>query len=132
MNSLIDGAISHSRMVLAILIAALIAGGFTYVNLPKEADPDIPIPFVGVTVPLEGVSPEDAEQAHLIFDPYTIINARIGLQHRNQEIALFVNNLTNTAANFGNIFSVAIDTPGRNRYATNRPLTIGFQSRLFF
>ena len=62
MNALIDGAIGRARMVLAILIVALIAGGMTYVNLPKEADPDVPIPFVGVTIPLEGVSPEDAER----------------------------------------------------------------------
>nr|WP_070958975.1 efflux RND transporter permease subunit [Hyphomonas sp. Mor2] len=62
MNALIDGAIGRARMVLAILFVALIAGTFTYVDLPKEADPDVPIPFVGVTIPLEGVSPEDAER----------------------------------------------------------------------
>jgi len=62
MNALIDGAIDRARMVLAILIVALIAGSLTYMNLPKEADPDVPIPFVGVTIPLEGVSPEDAER----------------------------------------------------------------------
>ena len=62
MNALIDGAIDRARMVLAILIVALIAGTMTYINLPKEADLDVPIPFVGVTIPLEGVSPEDAER----------------------------------------------------------------------
>lgn len=62
MNALIDGAIGRARMVLAILVVALIAGTMTYINLPKEADPDVPIPFVGVTIPLEGVSPEDAER----------------------------------------------------------------------
>lgn len=62
MNALIDGAIGRARMVLAILFVALIAGTLTYINLPKEADPDVPIPFVGVTIPLEGVSPEDAER----------------------------------------------------------------------
>ena len=62
MNSLIDGAIGRARMVLAILVVALIAGTMTYINLPKEADPDVPIPFVGITIPLEGVSPEDAER----------------------------------------------------------------------
>ena len=62
MHGLIDGAIGRARMVLAVLVVALIAGAMTYVNLPKEADPDVPIPFVGVTIPLEGVSPEDAER----------------------------------------------------------------------
>ena len=62
MHGLIDGAIGRARMVLAVLVVALIAGASTYVNLPKEADPDVPIPFVGVTIPLEGISPEDAER----------------------------------------------------------------------
>ena len=62
MNGLIDGAIGRARMVLAILVCAIIAGTATYIGLPKEADPDIPIPFVGITVPLAGVTPEDAER----------------------------------------------------------------------
>ncbi|MBU1289237.1 MAG: efflux RND transporter permease subunit, partial [Alphaproteobacteria bacterium] len=62
MNGLIDGAIGRARMVLAILFCAIIAGTVTYIGLPKEADPDIQIPFVGITVPLAGVTPEDAER----------------------------------------------------------------------
>ena len=62
MEKLIDGAIDRARMVLAILVCAVIAGLLTYINIPKEADPDIPIPFVGVTIPLEGISPEDSER----------------------------------------------------------------------
>ncbi len=62
MNALIDGAIGLARMVLVILAVALFAGSVTYVNLPKEADPDVPIPVVGITLPLQGVSPEDAER----------------------------------------------------------------------
>lgn len=62
MNGLIDGAIGRARMVLAILFCTIIAGGFAYKNLPKESNPDIPVPFVGITVPLDGVSPEDAER----------------------------------------------------------------------
>ena len=62
MTGLIDGAIGRARMVLAILFCAIIAGTATYVGLPKEANPDIPVPFVGITVPLAGVTPEDAER----------------------------------------------------------------------
>ena len=62
MNALIDGAIGRARMVLTLLTVILIWGTVTYVGLPKEADPDIPLPFVGVTIPLEGISPEDAER----------------------------------------------------------------------
>ncbi len=62
MTSIIDGAIGRARMVLAILFCAVIAGTATYIGLPKEADPDIALPFVSVTVPLQGVTPEDAER----------------------------------------------------------------------
>lgn len=62
MTGLIDGAIGRARMVIAILICAVLAGTATYIGLPKEADPDIPIPFVAITVPLAGVTPEDAER----------------------------------------------------------------------
>ena len=62
MNALIDGAIGRARMVIAILICSVLAGAYTYVKLPKEADPDIPIPIVAITVPLAGVTPEDAER----------------------------------------------------------------------
>ncbi len=62
MNSLIDGAIGRARMVLAILVCAILAGAVTYARLPKEADPDIQVPIVGITVPLQGVTPEDAER----------------------------------------------------------------------
>ena len=62
MTSIVDGAIGRARMVLAILICAIIAGTATYIGLPKEADPDIEIPFVSIVVPLAGVTPEDAER----------------------------------------------------------------------
>lgn len=67
MNSLIDGAIDKSRMIMVILLFALVAGSLTYINLPKESEPEIPLPFVGVTIPLEGASPEDVER--LIIKP---------------------------------------------------------------
>ncbi len=45
--------------VLMVLIAAL--GAYSYVTLPREAAPDVPIPFVLVTTPYEGASPKDVE-----------------------------------------------------------------------
>ena len=54
MDALVKGATSNSRMVLTILVVALIAGATTYVNLSKEADPDVPIPIIGISVPLKG------------------------------------------------------------------------------
>ncbi|MHA6287574.1 efflux RND transporter permease subunit [Maricaulis sp. CAU 1757] len=62
MTGIVDFAISRARMVLAIFVCALLAGLVAFVTLPREADPDIPFPFVIVVVPLDGISPEDAER----------------------------------------------------------------------
>jgi len=67
-----------------------------------------------------------------VFPAYTFVNARIGLQYPNYELSLFANNVTNKQANFGDIQSFAGNLPGRPRYATNRPRTIGLQGRLYF
>lgn len=37
-------------------------GGVAYISIPKEAEPDIPIPTIYVSVTYEGISPEDAER----------------------------------------------------------------------
>ena len=75
-------------------------------------------------------TPEESPEG--IFPAYTFVNARLGLQMPNYEISLFGNNITNTQANFGDIQSFAGNVPGRPRYATNRPLTIGIQGRIYF
>lgn len=62
MTGLVDFAINRSRMILAIFLCALAAGLWSFLTLPREADPDIPFPFVIVVVPLDGISPEDAER----------------------------------------------------------------------
>lgn len=45
--------------VLTLLIA--IFGVYSYVSLPRESSPDIPVPLILVTTVYEGVSPEDVE-----------------------------------------------------------------------
>jgi multidrug efflux pump len=62
MIGLIDKAFSHSRTVLSALLLILISGTIAYINVPKEADPDINIPIVYVQMNHEGISPEDAER----------------------------------------------------------------------
>jgi multidrug efflux pump len=62
MIGFIDNAFSHSRTVLATLVLILISGTIAYINVPKEADPDINIPIVYVSMSHEGISPEDAER----------------------------------------------------------------------
>ena len=62
MTGLIDAALSHTRTVLSILLIATIWGIASYVNIPKESDPDIPFPFILVEIPHPGISPVDAER----------------------------------------------------------------------
>ena len=40
----------------------IIAGVFTYINIPKEAQPDIDVPVYFVSVGQQGISPNDAER----------------------------------------------------------------------
>jgi len=67
MNALIDAALGHARTVIASLVLILLAGGYAYVAVPKEAEPDINLPVIYVNVHHEGISPEDAER--LIIKP---------------------------------------------------------------
>ena len=40
----------------------LIAGVISYIDIPKEADPDIPIPIIYILLKHDGISPEDSER----------------------------------------------------------------------
>ncbi len=62
MNALIDFAFRKSRTVLLTLLSVLIAGALTYQSIPKEAEPDIAVPFIYVSMSHDGISPEDAER----------------------------------------------------------------------
>lgn len=67
-----------------------------------------------------------------VYPAFTLLNARVGVQFPNYEVSIFGNNLTNTQANFGEIQSFAGNVSGRPRFATNRPITIGLQGRMYF
>ncbi len=60
--SLIDAGLNRSRTVLATLVLLLIAGAFSFNAIPKEAEPDVNIPIIYVSMHHEGISPEDAER----------------------------------------------------------------------
>jgi len=61
MNAL-EAIIRRPRSVLTIMLVMLAAGIFTYITIPKEADPDIDVPFFYVSIVQEGISPEDAQR----------------------------------------------------------------------
>lgn len=62
MFAFVTAAMRRSRAVLTILFALLLGGLSSYYTLPREADPDIPIPIVYVGVVLPGIAPADAER----------------------------------------------------------------------
>lgn len=67
MNSIIDFAFSRSRIVFMALIAVLTVGAYAYVSIPKEANPEVPLPLFYVSTGLDGISPSDAER--LLLEP---------------------------------------------------------------
>ena len=58
----IDAAIGRSRTVMMSLGVILLAGIVTYIGAPKEAEPDIEIPIIYISMTHDGISPEDAER----------------------------------------------------------------------
>jgi multidrug efflux pump len=62
MSRIIDYAVSHARLTLALLIFLLVSGFVAYRTIPKEAEPDVKVPIIYVQLSQRGISPEDAER----------------------------------------------------------------------
>ena len=59
---IINFALDHSRTFIAILFFLIIAGTSTYITIPKEAAPDVNIPYIYISLSDRGISPEDSEK----------------------------------------------------------------------
>ncbi|TAG16855.1 MAG: efflux RND transporter permease subunit, partial [Rhodobacterales bacterium] len=59
---LVETAIANARLTLSVLIFLMVAGAISYINIPKEAEPDIQIPILYVSLHYDGISPEDSER----------------------------------------------------------------------
>lgn len=62
MISFISAAMLRARTTLAILVLLLVSGILTYRAIPKEANPDVVIPYIYISIVHDGISPEDAER----------------------------------------------------------------------
>lgn len=62
MRALIAAAIARSRASLMLLLFLFAAGISAYLVIPKEANPDVAIPMMYVSMSLDGISPEDGER----------------------------------------------------------------------
>jgi multidrug efflux pump len=81
-GALIEGAIKRRKVVLGVTLIASIFGIIAFNTMPREAQPNITLPFVAVIVPYPGVSPEDAER--LLVKPLeTNLQSIEGLKQMN-------------------------------------------------
>ncbi|TGQ67591.1 efflux RND transporter permease subunit [Mesorhizobium sp. M00.F.Ca.ET.186.01.1.1] len=55
-------AINNARLTISVLVFLLLAGWVAYESTPKEAEPDVPIPMMYVSLIYQGISPEDSER----------------------------------------------------------------------
>jgi multidrug efflux pump subunit AcrB len=60
---LTDLAVKNRTTVAVLGLIIILLGGYSYLSLPREAFPNIPIPYILVTTIYEGVAPEDVETA---------------------------------------------------------------------
>lgn len=62
MRALIFAAMDRNRTTLLALLFLILGGIAAFNTIPKEANPDVTIPMIYVSMTLEGISPEDAER----------------------------------------------------------------------
>lgn len=59
---IVETAIDNARLTISVLLFLMLAGAMSYVSIPKEAEPDIQIPIIYVSMGFQGISPEDSER----------------------------------------------------------------------
>lgn len=58
--AIIRAAMDRYRTTSLILLFLLLSGAVSFLSIPKEAQPDVAIPIIYVSIPYEGISPDDA------------------------------------------------------------------------
>ena len=62
MIGIINASLDRTRTVILLFLLIFLSGVVALINIPKEAQPDITIPYVYVGTGLEGISPEDSDR----------------------------------------------------------------------
>ena len=82
MTKIVEWAVRNTRLVGALILVVILAGGYALYAIPKESDPNVPIPYIWVQVTYPGVSPEDSER--LMLKPLeTALRSVEGIKHTN-------------------------------------------------
>ena len=56
-----NAAIRNRATVIVLIVLIVVMGLVSYLTLPREAAPDVPIPYVLITTPYEGVAPRTSK-----------------------------------------------------------------------
>ncbi len=67
----------------------------------------------------------DADDEARMLASFNLLNLKTGIELGNWNVSVFVDNVGNKQVNFGDVISLAAEAPGRPRYVTNRPRTMG-------
>ena len=59
---LVELAIRNARLTISVMLFLMLSGTLAYISIPKEAEPDIQIPIIYVSLGYDGISPEDSER----------------------------------------------------------------------
>ncbi|MBP9758534.1 efflux RND transporter permease subunit [Candidatus Dojkabacteria bacterium] len=66
-KTLVYKLVNNFRSVALLILLILGIGSYSFINIPRELNPDINIPIVGISVSLPGANPKDIES--LIIEP---------------------------------------------------------------
>lgn len=69
MGSIINAALNRTRTVFLLFLLVIVAGTVAFQTIPREAEPDITVPWVYVSIGMEGISPRDADR--MLVSPMT-------------------------------------------------------------
>ena len=80
MMQIVKWAVENTRLIGVLFVTVLFAGIYALYAIPKESEPDVPIPYIWVSVSYPGISPEDSER--LMVKPLeTALRSVEGIKH---------------------------------------------------
>jgi multidrug efflux pump len=80
MTKIVEWAVENTKLIGALILVVILGGAWALYAIPKESDPDVPIPYIWVQVNYSGISPEDSER--LMLRPLeTALRSVQGIKH---------------------------------------------------
>lgn len=89
-------AIKWKQAVFLLMMVFIIFGSSAYISLPREADPDVPIPYIFITTIYSGVSPTDMES----LVTFKIENKLRGIEGVKEIISYSAESVSNISIEF--------------------------------